>query len=155
MTSTPRSRRSVVDEEAILGGLRSGEDLPDFDYEDFEAGSTGQDRRGDDPDRDTPRSRGRFTDDGDDRIFRQVTDDEQGRGARPDRGGSVSGFGQEPLDFIIRTTWRLCLSDLLGLFPGESQASEMLADRPRGAGTLVLAPRDLESSIWVSKSRSV
>ena len=27
-----------MDEEAILGGLRSGEDLPDFDYEDFEAG---------------------------------------------------------------------------------------------------------------------
>ena len=50
MTSTPRSRRSVVDEEAILGGLRSGEGVPDFDYEDFEAGSTGQDRRGEDPD---------------------------------------------------------------------------------------------------------
>ena len=55
-------------DEAILGGLRSGEDLPDFDYEDFEAGSTGQDRRGEDPGRDTPRSRGRYTDDGDDRI---------------------------------------------------------------------------------------
>ena len=25
-----------MDEEAILGGLRSGEDLPDYDYEDFE-----------------------------------------------------------------------------------------------------------------------
>ena len=46
-----------MDEEAILGGLRSGEDLPDFDYEDFEAGSTGQDRRGEDPGRDTPRGR--------------------------------------------------------------------------------------------------
>ena len=34
---------------------------------------------------------GRYTDDGDDRVFRQVTDDEQGRGARPDR--SESGFG--------------------------------------------------------------
>ena len=33
-----------MDEEAILGGLRSGEDLPDYDYEDFKAGSTGQDR---------------------------------------------------------------------------------------------------------------
>ena len=54
--STPRSHRSVVDEEAILGGLRSGEDLPDYDYEDFEAGSTGQDRRGEDPGRDTPRT---------------------------------------------------------------------------------------------------
>ena len=39
--STPRFRRSVVDEEAILGGLRSGEDLPDYDYEDFEVGSIG------------------------------------------------------------------------------------------------------------------
>ena len=29
-----------MDEEAILGGLRSGEALPDYDYEDFEAGST-------------------------------------------------------------------------------------------------------------------
>ena len=45
-----------MDEEAILDGLRSGEDLPDYDYEDFEAGSTGQDRRGEDPGRDTPRS---------------------------------------------------------------------------------------------------
>ena len=45
INSTPRSRRSVVDEEAILGGLRSGEDLPDYDYEEFEAGSAGQDRR--------------------------------------------------------------------------------------------------------------
>ena len=42
-----------MDEEAILGGLRSGEDLPDFNYEDFETGSAGQGRRGDDPDRDT------------------------------------------------------------------------------------------------------
>ena len=46
-----------MDEEAILGGLQ---DLPDFDYEDFEAGSTGQGRRGEDPGRDTPRSRGRY-----------------------------------------------------------------------------------------------
>ena len=86
-----------MDEEAILGGLRSGEDLPDFDYEDFE-GLTGQDRSGDDPDRNTPRSRGRYTDDGDDRVFRQVTDDEQGRGAPI--GGSESGFGQEPLSLF-------------------------------------------------------
>ena len=42
-----------MDEEAILGGLRSGEDLPDYDYEDFEAGSTGRDRRGEDPGRGT------------------------------------------------------------------------------------------------------
>ena len=89
-----------MDEEAILGGLRSGEDLPDFDYEDFEAGSTGQDRRGEDPDRDTPRSRGRFTDDGDDRIFRQATDDEQAQRARPDRSGSGSGLRHGHVDFI-------------------------------------------------------
>ena len=57
-----------MDEEAILGGLRSGEDLPDYDFEEFEVGSAVQDRRGEDPDTDTPRSRGRFTDDGDDRI---------------------------------------------------------------------------------------
>ena len=31
-----------MDEEAILGGLRSGEDLPDYDYEEFDAGSAGQ-----------------------------------------------------------------------------------------------------------------
>ena len=62
-----------MDEETILGGLRSGEDLPDYNFEEFEVGSAGQDH----PDRDTPRSRGRFTDDGDDRIFRQATDDEQ------------------------------------------------------------------------------
>ena len=36
------SRRSVVDEEAILGNLRSGEGLVDYDYEHFEAGSTGR-----------------------------------------------------------------------------------------------------------------
>ena len=80
-----------MDEEAILGGLRSGEDLPDFDYEDFEVGSTGQDRRGEDPGRDTPRSRGRYTDDGDDRIFRQATDDEQAQRVRSDRSGPESG----------------------------------------------------------------
>ena len=28
-----------MDEEAILGGLRSGEDLPDFDSEDFDGRS--------------------------------------------------------------------------------------------------------------------
>ena len=85
-----------MDEEAILGGLRSGEDLPDYDYEEFEAGSAGQVPRV----TDTPRSRGRYTDDGDDRIFRQATDDEQGRGARPDRSGSDSGCGPGHLDFI-------------------------------------------------------
>ena len=30
--------RGVVDEEAILGGLRSNEDLPDYDCDDFKAG---------------------------------------------------------------------------------------------------------------------
>ena len=114
-----------MDEEAILGGLRSGEDLPDYDYEEF-TGSAGQDRRGDDPDRDTPRSRGRYTDDGDDRIFR----DEQGRGARPDRGGSESGFGSP------RTTWKPCLVDLPGLF-------FQVNHRPWKARTMVLAPRDI------------
>ena len=89
-----------MDEEAILGGPRSGEDLPDYNFEEFEVGSAGQDRRSDDPDRDTPRSRGRFTDDGDDRIFRQATDDEQGQKARPDRGGSEPGFRHGHLDFI-------------------------------------------------------
>ena len=89
-----------MDEEAILGGLRSSEDLPDYDYEEFETGSAGQDRRGDDAGRDTNRSRGRYTDNGDDRIFRQATDDEQGRGARSGRSGSESGFGQGHLDFI-------------------------------------------------------
>ena len=78
-----------MDEEAILGGLRSGEDLPDYDYEDFEAGSTGQDRRGEDPGRDTPRSRGRYADDGDDRIFRQATDDE-----RRERWVMLTGYSQ-------------------------------------------------------------
>ena len=87
-----------MDEEAILGDLRSGEDLPNFDYEDFEAGSTGQGRRGEDPGRDTPRSRGRYTDDGDDRIFRQATDDEQAQRARPDRSGSESGLRHGQFD---------------------------------------------------------
>ena len=86
-----------MDEEAILG---SGEDLPDYDYEDFEAGSTGQDRRGEDPGRDTPRSRGRYTDDGDDRIFRQATDDEQAQRVRSDRSGSESGHRSGQFDFI-------------------------------------------------------
>ena len=101
----------------------------------FEAGSAGQDRRGDDPDRDTPRSRGRHTDDGDDRIFRQATDDEQGRGARPDRGGSDSGFGPGHLDFIsmAMNMARPHTDDLEAMpgrsprspFPGESQALEL------------------------------
>ena len=153
MTSTPRSRRSVVDEEAILGGLRSGEDLPDFDYEDFEAGSTGQDRRGEDPDRDTPRSRGRFTDDGDDRIFRQATDDEQAQRARPDRSGSESGLRHGQFDFIsMAMNMARPHSDdpeamptrpPRPLVPGESQVSDELGDRPRGPGTMVLAPRDI------------
>ena len=89
-----------MDEEAILGGLRSGEDLPDFDYEDFEAGSTGQDRRGENPGRDTPRGRGRYADDGDDRIFRQATDDEQTRRVYSDRSGSESGHRRGHFDFV-------------------------------------------------------
>ena len=142
-----------MDEEAILGGLCSGEDLPDYDYEDFEAGSTGQDRRGEDPDRDTPRSRGRFTDDGDDRIFRQATDDEQAQRARPDRSGSESGLGHGHLDFIsMAMNMARPHSDdpeamptrpPRSLVPGESQVSDELGDRPRGPGTMVLAPRDI------------
>ena len=86
-----RSHRSVVDEEAILGGLRSGEDLPDYDFEELVRIAGVMIPIG------TPRSRGRFTDDGDDRIFRQATDDEQAQRARPDRGGE-SGFRQGHLD---------------------------------------------------------
>ena len=101
-----------MDEEAILGGLRSGEDLPDYDYEEFKAGSAGQDRRGDDPGRDTPQSRGRYTDDGDDRIFRQATDDEQGRGARPDRSGSDSVYFISRDVAIVTDLW--CLAQVCG-----------------------------------------
>ena len=96
----------------------------------------------------TPRSRGRYTDDGDDRMFRQVTDEKQGR-------GSELGFGREPLNFIsmAMNMARPHTGDLEAmpsrspgsLFPGESQASGKLADRPRGPGTLVLAPRDFSS----------
>ena len=143
-----------MDEEAILGGLRSGEDLPDFDYEDFEAGSAaGQGRRGDDPDRDTPRSRGRYTDDGDDRIFRQATDDEQGRGARPDRGGSESGSGHGHLDFInmamnmarprVGDPEAMPTRPPRSIVPGESRASDEFESRPQGPGTMILAPRDI------------
>ena len=130
------------------GGLRSGEDLPDYGYEEFEAGSAGQDRRGDDPDRDTPRSRGRYTDDGDDRIFRQATDDEQGRGARRDRGGSESGFGQGHLEFISMAINMEAMPTRhpKPLFPGELLASDEFEDRPRGPGTMVLAPRDISST---------
>ena len=126
---------------------------PDYDFEEFEAGSAGQDRRGDDPDRDTPRSRGRYTDDGDDRIFRQATDDEEGQRARPDRGGSESGFRQGHLDFIsMAMNMARPHSDdpeamptrtPRSLVPGESQASDEFEDRPRGPGTMVLAPRDI------------
>ena len=140
--------------EAILGGLRSGEDLPDCNFEEFEAGSAGQDRRSDDPDRDTPRSRGRYTDDGDDRIFRQATDDEQGQRARPDRGGSEPGFRQGHLDFISMVVMNMArphsddpeampARSPRSLVPGESQASDEFGDRPRGPGTMVSAPRDI------------
>ena len=53
---------------------------------------------GDAPDRDTPRGRGRFVDDSDDRLFRQVTDDEQSERARSDTGGSVLSSGQDEDD---------------------------------------------------------
>ena len=98
-----------MDEEAILGGLRSGEDLPDFDYEDFEAGLAGQDRRGEDPGRDTPRSRGRYTDDGDDRIFRQALM----MSRRKEFGGSESGRRRGQFDFtsMAMNTRRPCRPD--------------------------------------------
>ena len=129
-----------MNEEAILGGLRSGEDLPDYDYEEFEAGSAGQRRRGDDPERDTPRSRGRYTDDGDDRIFRQATDDEQGRGARPDRGGSESGFDQGHLDFISMAMMARPHTDDLGrsprsLFQVNHRPRKELRTRDHGLGS--------------------
>ena len=142
-----------MDEEAILDGLRSGEDLPDFDYEDFEAGSTGQDRRGEDPGRDTPRSRGRYTDDGDDRIFRQATDDEQTQRVRSDRSGSESGRRRGQFDFIsMAMNMARPHSDdpeamptrpPRSLVPGESQVSDEFEDRPQGPGTMVLAPRGI------------
>ena len=80
-----------MDEEAILGGPRLGEGMPDFVYEDFEENSAGGGRMSDAPDRDTPCGRRRFVDDSDDRLFRQVTDDEQSQRARSDRG-SFGGF---------------------------------------------------------------
>ena len=130
-----------MDEEAILGGLRSGEDLPDFDYEDFEAGSTGQGRRGEDPGRDTPRSRGRYADDGDDRIFRQATDDEQTQRVRSDRSGSESGHRRGQFDFI-RMAMNMARPHSddpeamptrppRSLVPGESQVSDEFEDRPQ------------------------
>ena len=73
MTSTPRSQRSVVDEEAILGGLRSGEEQPDIDYEHF-FGSARLGPSSEDPGRDDDQDRAGTTDDGDDRIFRRGTD---------------------------------------------------------------------------------
>ena len=139
-----------MDEEAILGGLRSGEDLPDFDYEDFEAGSTGQDRRGEDPGRDTPRGRGRYADDGDDRIFRQATDDEQARRAYSDRSGSESGHRRGHFDFVsmamdmarphLDDPEAMPIRPPRSLVPGESQVSDEFESRPQGPGTMVLVP---------------
>ena len=139
-----------MDEEAILGGLRSGEDLPDYNFEEFEAGSAGQDRRSDDPDRDTPRSRGRFTDD-------QATDDEQGQRARPDRGGSEPGFRHGHLDFISMAMnmarphsddpEAMPTRSPRSLVPGESQAART---RNHGFGS----ERYLGSIHWFSKPRS-
>ena len=139
-----------MDEEAILGGLRSGEDLPDFDYEDFEAGSTGQDRRGEDPGRDTPRGRGRYADDGDDRIFRQATDDEQTRRVYSDRSGSESGHRRGHFDFVSMAMdmarhhsddpEAMPIRPPRSLVPGESQVSDEFESRPQGPGTMVLVP---------------
>ena len=129
-----------MDEEAILGGLRSGEDLPDYDYEDFEAGSTGQDRRGEDPGRDTPRSRGRYTDDGDDRIFRQATDDEQAQRVRSDRSGSESGRRRGQFDFT---------SMAMNMARPHSDDPEAMPTRPPGESRY---PGPIN---WFSKSRSV
>ena len=102
---------------------------------------------------DTPRSRGRYTDNGDDRIFRQATDDERGQRARPDRGGSESGFRQGHLDFISMAMnmarphsddpEAMPTRSPRSLVPGESQASDEFGDRPRGPGTMVSAPRDM------------
>ena len=139
-----------MDEEAILGGLRSGEDLPDYDYEDFEAGSTGQDRRGEDPGRDTPRGRGRYADDGDDRIFRQATDDEQTRRVYSDRSGSESGHRRGRFDFVSMAMdmarphsddpEAMPIRPPRSLVPGESQVSDEFESRPQGPGTMVLVP---------------
>ena len=87
MTSTRRSTRSVAGEGA---GLR----LRGF------RGELGG-RMGDAPYRDTPRWRSRFVDDSDDRLFRQVTDDERSQRARSDRGGSAVASGQAEDDFIF------------------------------------------------------
>ena len=139
-----------MDEEAILGGLRSGEDLPDYDYEDFEAGSTGQGRRGEDPGRDTPRGRGRYADDGDDRIFRQATDDEQTRRVYSDRSGSESGHRRGRFDFVSMAMdmarphsddpEAMPIRPPRSLVPGESQVSDEFESRPQGPGTMVLVP---------------
>ena len=139
-----------MDEEAILGGLRSGEDLPDYDYEDFEAGSTGQDRRGEDPGRDTPRGRGRYADNGDDRIFRQATDDEQTQRVYSDRSGSESGHRRGRFDFVSMAMdmarphsddpEAMPIRPPRSLVPGESQVSDEFESRPQGPGTMVLVP---------------
>ena len=139
-----------MDEEAILDGLRSGEDLPDYDYEDFEAGSTGQDRRGEDPGRDTPRGRGRYADDGDDRIFRQATDDEQAQRVYSDRSGSESGHRRGLFDFVSMAMdmarphsddpEAMPIRPPRSLVPGESQVSDEFESRPQGPGTMVLVP---------------
>ena len=142
-----------MDEEAILDGLRSGEDLPDYDYEGFEAGSTGQDRRGEDPGRDTPRGRGRYADNGDDRIFRQATDDEQTQRVYSDRSGSESGHRRGRFDFVSMAMdmarphsddpEAMPIRPPRSLVPGESQVSDEFESRPQGPGTMVLVPGGL------------
>ena len=115
--------------------------MPDYNFKEFEAG---QDRGSDDPDRDTPRSRGRFTDDGDDRIFRQATDDEQGQRARRNHAPrDISGrstASQNPGQFdehVERTFtgigYEAMLTSTAGW--GSSVKQESGADRPNSVST--------------------
>ena len=91
MTSTPRSHRSVVDEEAILGDLRSGEEQPDINYEHFFS-SAGLGFSSDAPGReDDSQDQAGTTDDGDDRIFRRGTDMAETRRTSPGRDDPSTG----------------------------------------------------------------
>ena len=99
--------------------------------------------------RDTPRSRGRYADDGDDRIFRQATDDERRR-VYSDRSGSESGHRRGHFDFISMALdmARPHSDDPEAMpirppgspVPGESQVSDEFEGRPQGPGTMVLVP---------------
>ena len=79
-----------MDEEAILGDLRSGEEQPDIDYEQF-FGSAGLGPSSEDPGRDDDQDRAGTTDDGDDRIFRRGTDVEETRRTGPGRDDPPAG----------------------------------------------------------------